>query len=160
MQETALTSHSLIAPYVMVAFAGLSIHAAAAVRMLSSVSGVTASAHGVRSRTCAARMAQNEMSRVGVRDLDLRAVVEPVLAEVVAIWLGSVTAGTSPRAAPISAHRVIDATELAGAARPTRDRPNRTNPARSPDDQARRDAHACTGAEPGETNLRGGKARR
>ena len=85
------------------------------VRMVSSVSGVTASAHGVRSRTCAARMAQNEMSRVGVRDLDLRAVVEPVLAEVVAIWLESVTAGTSPRAAPISAHRVIDASH----ARPT-----------------------------------------
>ena len=68
-------------------------------------------------------MAQNEMSRVGVRDLDLRAVFAPVLAEVDALWLGSVSAETSPRAAPISAHRVIDATELAGAARPTRDRP-------------------------------------
>ena len=128
MLETALTSHSLIAPYVVVAAAGLSIHAVAAVRMLPSVSGVTASAHGVRSRTCAARMAQNEMSRVGVRDLDLRAVVEPVLAEVVAMRLGSVTAGTSPRAAPISAHRVIGATDLATAARPTRDRPTELIP--------------------------------
>jgi hypothetical protein len=56
---------------------------------------------------------------------------------------------------------VIGATDLATAARPTRDRPtDRPNPARSPDVPARRDAHACTGAEPGETNLRGGKARR
>jgi hypothetical protein len=123
MLETALTSHSLIAPYVVAVLAGLTIQPDAAVRMLPSSSGVTASAPGVRSRTSAATTAQNEPSRVGVRDLDLRAVVEPVLAEVVVSWLGSVTAGTSPRATPISAHRVIDATELAGAARPTRDRP-------------------------------------
>ena len=96
MLETALTSQSLITPYVLAAAAGLSIQAVAASLMLPSVSGVKASAHGVRSRTCAARMAQNEMSRVGVSDLDLRAVVEPVLAEIVAIWLGSVIAGTSP----------------------------------------------------------------
>ena len=128
MLETALTSHPLIAPYFAVAAVGSSIQVVAAVRMLPSVSGVTASAHGVRSRTCAARMAQNETSRVGVRDLDLRAVVAPVLAEVDALWLGSVSAETSPRAAPISAHRVIDATELAGAARPTRPVPGCPSP--------------------------------
>jgi hypothetical protein len=49
--------------------------------MLPSVSGVTASAPGVRSRTSAATTAKNEPSRVGVRDLELQAVVEPSLTE-------------------------------------------------------------------------------
>jgi hypothetical protein len=58
---------------------------------------------------------------------------------------------------PISALRVIDATELVGAARPTRDRPTELIPAGPRMPPAR---HACKGAEPGATNLRGGKARR
>jgi hypothetical protein len=151
--ETALTFHSLIAPYV--ALAGFSIQPVAALLMLPSVSGVTASAHGVRSRTCAARMAHNDMSRVGVMDLDFRAVVEPVLAQVVAISLGSVRCIDQPEScADICTPRDrCDRTRGRGAshARPT----NRTNPA--PDAPAR---HACTGAEPGATNLRVGKARR
>jgi hypothetical protein len=128
MLVTALTSHLLIAPYVAVAAAGLSIQSVAAARMLPSFSGLTASAAGVRSRTSAETTAMNEATRVGVRDLDLHAVVEPIQGGVFAIWLGSVSARTSPIAAAMPAHRVIDATEIADAACPLRDRPTELIP--------------------------------
>ena len=49
--------------------------------MLPSLRGVTASAPGVRSRT----MTQNETTRDGIRELDVQAVVEPVLTEAFAM---------------------------------------------------------------------------
>ena len=118
---------------------------------VTALSGMTASVPGVRSRTSAATMAKNEPSRVGVKDLDLQAVVEPSLTHAFAIWLGSVSAGTSQRAEVIPAHRVIlrdrcDRTRGRGASHALIDRPT---PARSLDAMERR-----------ETDLRGGKARR
>jgi hypothetical protein len=61
----------------------------------------------MRSRTSAATTAKNELTRDGVRDLDLHAVVELFLTKAFAIWLGigSVGAGTSPIVAAMPAHR-------------------------------------------------------
>ena len=66
---------------------------------------VTASAPGVSSRTIAATTVKNKPSSVGVTDLDLQAVVEPVLKEALAIRLKNVRTVTSPRAASMPVHR-------------------------------------------------------
>ncbi len=71
MLDRALTSHPLIAPYVVVAAAGSSIQTVETAFMLPSVRGVTASAAGMRSRTSATTMTQSEATSDGVRDLDL-----------------------------------------------------------------------------------------